>query len=338
MKTNRIGLKSKILSTYIISLALTVVVLAFFYTKADAISLSLTVDPTIIRIRATPPADISTSLVIQNLDTEPITLKTILKPFIPSEKENGEIKYLISDTSLSTETNFLQSIKLYDEDKLLSSSFVLAPKQRKKLILKLNIPKDYTNSDYYFSVIFLSAPEEKYESNQSYISGGVVSNILLSIGKAKAQGEIEEFNTPAFVKSGPITFDVKIKNKSKNFITPQGRILIKNMFGQTVGNINLTPTNILSNSSRFITNRDQVSKNSSQHENDSEKPKVFWPNSFIIGYYTAELTLSLSDQGPILTKTIHFFAFPIKAVIILIILLTIFIFVANRIKNKRKNS
>lgn len=334
MKNNKIRLKIKILSAYVIGFVLIGIILTFFSVKTDA-ALSLTADPTIIRIYATTPSDISANLAIQNLDTKPVILKIILKPFVSSEKENGEVKY--PQSSSSNDLDFLQKIKIYDGDKLLNDSFILAPKQRKKLTLKVNIPKDYTSSDYYFSVIFLSVPEERYESNRSYISGGITSNILLSMAKdTKAQGEIEEFKAPAFVKSGPVAFDVKIKNKSKNFITPWGRLLVKNMFGQTVGNINLTPTNILANSSRFITNQNEAVKRLSK-EGSPEKPKVFWSDSFIIGYYTAELTISLSDQGPILTKKTSFLVFPIIKTILLTVSLSFLLFLIKRTRKRQIN-
>lgn len=336
MKNTKIKAKTKTISFYIIFGIFFGILLSFFYTKADAASISLAIDPPIIRIHAIPPADISASLAIQNLETEPVTLRVILKPFVPSEKENGELKYLTPGTSLSDETNFLQGVKLYDGDKLLNSGFVLAPRQQKKLILKLNIPKDYTYSEHYFSIIFLTSSEEGYESSRSYISGGIVSNILLSINKnAKIQGEIEDFKTQFFIKESPVAFEVKIKNKSKSFISPQGRILIKNMFGQTVGNIDLEPTNILANSSRFMTNQDTVSKNAFLYNRNFEKPKVYWSESFIIGYYTAELTASLSNQGPILTKSTYFLMLPIGEVILLTFFFIFLLFLIKRVKQKQ---
>src|SRR3989344_672181 len=231
MKTVKIKAKTKTLSFYIVLVAGFCIAFSLFYTKAEADSISLAVDPPIIRIHATPPADISASLSIQNLESEPLTLKVFLKPFVSSDKANGELKYLTSGSSLSEETNFLQAVRLYDEDKLLSSDFVLAPKQKKKLILKLNIPKDYTDPDHYFSIIFLSSSVEDYKSSHSHVSGGIASNVILSTNKnAKVQGEIQDFKTPFFIKGDPVAFDVRIRNKSDIFISPQGRILIKNMF------------------------------------------------------------------------------------------------------------
>src|SRR5438445_12293708 len=101
-------------------------------------------------------------------------------------------------------------------------------------------------------------------------------NVLLSVG-AKDQsleqtkqpkGSLEEFSAPLSMESGPLPFTIRVKNTGMHFMSVKGVILVKNMFGQTVGRIDIPPTNILANSDRFLANSE---------EKTTSSPKVLWP-------------------------------------------------------------
>jgi hypothetical protein len=80
------------------------------------------------------------------------------------------------------------------------------------------------------------------------------------------------------------------------------------MFRQAVGKVNLLPVNILSNSIRRLPDslQGKVSdKDYGQIKGTVEKnkyPVAVWPEKFLLGVYKATVTLSLSDQGPVLGK------------------------------------
>ncbi|MCL4354858.1 hypothetical protein M1349_05355, partial [Patescibacteria group bacterium] len=61
---------------------------------------------------------------------------------------------------------------------------------------------------------------------------------------------------------------------------------------------------------------------------------ALWPEKFLLGPYTATLTISLSEQGPILKKTVHFIGFPIATIIGLIIIAILFLLIRNKVKRK----
>src|SRR6185312_6850779 len=148
---------------------------------------------------------------------------------------------------------------------------------------------------------FLSQPIKGGQQSNSAVAGGISTNVLLSIGPSgKTTGNIEEFSAPIFTTGGPVPFSLKVSNTSKHFISPQGTILIKNMFGQTIGKVDLLPVNILSNTSRFLPSKNALDTH------------AIWPEKFLLGPYSATLTLALSDQGPVYYRTIYFFALPIQ--------------------------
>ena len=92
-------------------------------------------------------------------------------------------------------------------------------------------------------------------------------NVLLTVGpKGKTNGILEDFSSPLFVDSGPVAFNVAVKNTSNHFIQPRGEIIIKNMFGQAIGKVSLLQVNILADSTRRMPDTLQITTDKKQYE------------------------------------------------------------------------
>jgi hypothetical protein len=311
-----------------------------FLTSKTALAQSVDVGiyPPIIQIEAKPPATPKANLFIQNNSDSPLDLNIVLKPFTTSDLENGQVSF--STDQNFADPNILQKVQILDAGNPVTSVY-LGPKEKKDLSMQIEIPGNEPLSDYYFSLLFVSKTGDFSNVNLSQVSAAIATNVLLSIGpKGSIQGYIQQFSTPFFVNNGPIPFAVRIKNTSSHFITPKGEILIKNLFGQTIGKITLLQSNILANTSRRITDDLQIPG----RETDFAKikdvvlankyPVAVWPEKYLFGLYTATLTVSLSDQGPTFSREIHFFAFPLEAFISLTIIVLIISFIILRIKKK----
>ncbi len=306
----------------------------------EASGIKLGIYPPLIEIEAIPPAKTEATLSIMNYEEKEINLKIIYKLFKPSALENGEIEFLNSEEFLKDDPLLFQRIKILDENEEITS-ITLGPKQKKDLTITTNIPKDETLSDYYFSIIFVSTNNPNNQSTQAVSVGGIATNVLLSIGeKGMAKGNIEEYSTPTFIENGPVPFTIRVKNKGNHFITPKGEILIKNLFGQTVGRVDLLAVNILSQSIRMIPDSLQsieATKPAYFKYQENSKPYAYWNENFLLGPYTATLTIALSENGPLFKKTIYFFALPLKILLGIIIAIFITVYLYKRIKKyKRK--
>ena len=344
---------------------LTFLLLLYFIAtpKASATGLSLGVFPPIIQIQADPPSNFKTPITIQNLGEETANLDIILKPFTAKDSENGEINYL------STSPLIFQRMQIFEGDRAVKN-ITLAPSEQKKLNFHIGIPKDEPISDYYFSIVFIRSSllpggsQDSRDGGTSQTTGGVATNVLLSIGKGQAKGIIEEFSSPLFLEKGPVPFTVRVKNTGEHVIAPIGQILIKNFFGQTVGKVDLLPVNILAGTVRAIPDRsssqedrgqktqDRLQKNgnnSNEQSPDSgflSNPKsvfrppssvlmrAYWGESFLLGPYTATLTLALSDEGPVYKKNINFYGAPTQAIIGLIVAILIVISIVTRVRKR----
>lgn len=289
--------------------------------SASASDVSLGINPPIIQVNATPPTAIKQPLTIQNGSESPVTLSVTLRPFTTKDTL-GEVNFLGEKDLILRDKNIFQKIQILDNDSPIDE-VTLQPKEKKTLTLKIGLPKDEPPADYYFSVVFLSK-EAAGENNGPAIAGGIASNVLLSIGpKNPATGYIEKFAAPFYVTNGPIPFTVIVHNLSPYYISPQGQILIRNLFGQLIGKVDLLQENILANSSRSLPDTRIYAAD-----------KAIWPEVFLFGPYKATLTIALSPQGPIFHRTIYFFALPLPYLIGLVSFLVIGVFIVTRIRKR----
>lgn len=283
--------------------------------NAYAVPLDISLSPALITIKTDGKDESTPKIYIQNKTTHNVSYDISLVPFQPSTLKNGEP--ILQDSIDKDYNDLFQNIIIIDDNSPVTK-VDLAPQQKKVIKLALDLPTTLKKRDYYFSVIFTSSAENKIEnSTATNINQALGVNILLSYGQqGQIQGEIKEFSASSFVNKGPVSFKIDLKNNSNNFVTASGNILIKNMFGQAVGNFDLKPTNVLANSQRIIENS-------------------VWNEKFLLGLYSAKVEISLSPSGPILTKQINFFAFPLEYIVFLIIIVSFIYYVRLRLKKKQ---
>lgn len=305
-------------------IVLLIIILIPFLTPrvVNAETISLGVYPPILQINATAPASVQNPITIENTQDQTISLEIGFKEFLPSPSENGEIEYV--DSPLPP---IFQKMQIYDGDHVVNQ-VTLAPKQKKTLNLHIGIQADEKSSDYYFSVLFISKADNLVGSSQSQAQIGIATNVLLSIGQnGGIEGKISEFSSPFFLSRGPVPFKVKVENESSHYITTQGIILIRNIFGQTIGKVDLLPVNVLANSTRIIP---------APNEADISNPKASWGEKFLLGIYTAKVTIGLSPEGPIISKTTTFIAFPLELLAGFVLSLIIVLIIIKKVREKQR--
>lgn len=307
-------------------LILNTLYLILYTSQAHAQTVSVGLYPPIMKINLNPPASITQPIVIKNFTDDPESFSVKFQPFVNSPRDNGEVTYLSpQDPIPGNDPKIFEKMQLLDGDHV-ANVISLKPQEAKTLILHIGIPQDEPASDYYFSILFINQGIGNDQSNVSAVSGGIGTNILLSVGpQTQTTGIIKQFSTLSFVQHGPLPFTVSIQNNSTHFINPTGTIVIQNMFGQYVGKVNLLSVNILEHSSRFVPDDKNI--------NDTH---ATWPEKFLLGVYKAKLTVALSDTGPLFTRTIYFFALPTEAIIAIIALILLGTIIFVRVRQRLK--
>ncbi len=319
----------------LINCSFLLLILTFFYfpSLTQAASLGLGIYPPVISIQAKPPVHISTPLTIINETNNSITAQISYKLFTAGSNQNGELTFLPEKNLPYPDQLLFKKVKIYENNNAINT-ITLDPNQQKKLNLDITLPKNEALGDYYFSIIFASTSTATIDKTSLGAIGGIGTNVLLSIGpKGKAQGRIQQFSTPQFINSGPVPFILLVNNTGSHIINPQGFITITNMFNQTIGKVTLLPVNILEHSVRAIPDSTNSQEVPVANPFLPDIPIAVWPEHFLLGPYTATVQLSLSENGPIIKNTTHFFAFPIIFLIFIFFVIIISVIIFLRVKS-----
>ena len=279
------------------------------------------INPPILFIEAEAPANISAPITIENQSDQTITYGIYLRPFKANSEGTGVPNYEINPSSEYEE--FLENVQVQDEGEDITA-ITLGPRQSRELVLKINVEENAPPVDRYFTVVFLSTePEEDEESSAVGARGGIGTNVLLTIGpKSEPTGRIATLSTPKLVTKGPVPVELEVANHNDYYVITEGNVLIENVFGHTVGNIEFGPLSILGNSNRVISS-----------ENEPESVLV-WDEKYPVGFYTVKANVALSEKGPLLTTEATFFAFPIELALILGVIILVFIWIVRTVRKR----
>lgn len=282
---------------------------------------SLSIDPSIIEVQATPPSTPEIKIRLSNKTETEANLSINMLPF--RMENDGRITYLSAAETKGTVSRIKDHFKVYDGITAVGG-IKLAPLESKQLNLKIDVDNNLTSGDYYLAIVFSSQSKSGDQKTTVASTGGIASLLLLSVSPGSTSGRIAEYSSP-LLTNGPVPFKLLVGNDSNHYIIPRGRIKITDMFGKNVGRVDILPQYILANSNRYLTDSKKLGIG---------QQTLVWPEKFLLGIYTAELTLNLSEKGPIYTRTIRFVSFPV--LIVLAISIIIFVICGIILKVLRK--
>lgn len=196
----------------------------------------------------------------------------------------------------------------------------LKANESREISYTITVPENAEPGGHY-GVIFFS-PSIK-DTDNSVGSNGVVAVpkvgalFLLTVpGDIKNDGKIIEFSADKklYIESTNIVnFLTRFQNLGTNHVKPQGNIVIKNVFGKQVANlqVNEKSGNVLPESIRKFENE--------------------WQKKWGFGPYRAELSLNYGENGNVKAQ-LSFWIIPWKETLIAIILLILLIWILRHLK------
>lgn len=289
-----------------------VVLLLFLSSKSSifAQSQSLSIYPPVIEVQTVAPSSPTAPIVIQNNNSEDVNLKIQLIP-IKQNGLSGEVTLHPELTNSGFYPYYKDKIQFLVEGKK-TDSISLQALETKEVLVNINLEKGDPPGDYYYSVVFISEGNQPKESSVSRIPTGIATNLLLSIGpKDKSTGGIVEFSTSSFKSNGPVEFNLLLHNASRHLIEPNGYIEVSDLFGRKIGKIDILPQFILAGGDRYLIDEKQATGEARLAYNESDnKPKIVWPEKFLMGIYKAKANIILEENGRKVEAETYFFAFP----------------------------
>ncbi|MDD3190971.1 MAG: hypothetical protein PHI66_04770 [Candidatus Pacebacteria bacterium] len=206
--------------------------------------------------------------------------------------------------------------------------FTLEQGQRIVIPVEINIPEDSEAGGLYASVLVSNVPSEnEIEKNKG---GAIAVSRLGTLFFVKVEGNINEYGFLKDFKTadgrnvyekGPVSFAAVFQNEGNVHLSPYGKIEIKNILGKRVGEIEVE---------NFIT-----------MPNSARERILEWDGGFLLGKYTASLTLDKNYQSGSEINTeeyrsVSFWVIPWKTIAPVMIVIVVILYMIKYILKKFK--
>ena len=282
---------------------------------------ALEIAPPVLNIKANPGETVKTTISLRDVSTSPLVVRNQINDFVAAG-EDGTPKLLLDSSKEESPYSLKDWVQPLPE-------LTLKPKEVNKLPVTIHVPKNAAPGGYYAVVRFTASPPG-LDSTGVSLSASLGTLILLRVnGDAKEDMKVEEFaasksgSTNWLFESTPINFLARIKNNGSLHEQPTGQIIVKDMFGNNVANVNvnLNRSNVLPSSIR-------------KFEQPLDSSVI--GDRALFGRYTADLKLSYGSNGQTVTASTSFWVVPYRLIFFVIILIIVAIVVI-RIALRRYN-
>lgn len=196
-----------------------VVFAAFFFIGAASLAKAVTVGPAKIQINANPGQVVTSTIFLKNDGMQSLTFYSSAETFT---EQNGVKNFFQGNNDLSSWLS-------------IPTSITLGPGGQESIPFSINVPKQASPGGH-FAVVWWSTGNQKSNSSLSIITRAGVLVYLNVSGKVKESGD---FNISGSLLSiaAPVNFNAVFSNTGNVALTPQGNLIIKNIFGGVVATI-----------------------------------------------------------------------------------------------------
>jgi hypothetical protein len=264
-------------------------------------NVGMIVHPSNFDLAETPGKTITDTITLDNLQSQPIKVKVVLRNFV-AQGEEGSVSLTADDTTYS----------LAKWIKVDPMTVEIKPHDSSIFTFSITVPENAEPGGHFGSIVFTTVPPE-IKGTGAVLSLEVASLLSLEIpGEAKEKAIVESFTTDkSFYEFGPVKFATRITNQGKRHIVINGSIVIKGMFGQSYVVPLHPPENILPGATRKIT--------------------TALSNKLLIGPLTAKFIATYGTKGEQLNAGVEFTAFPIRYAVIALVVLILLLLARKRI-------
>jgi GxxExxY protein len=279
-------------------------------------SFSLSLSPPVVEVMMQPGRKATYAFQLKNNSSSPVNLLPKIIPFQP-QGEQGQVKYPPENGNWPGQDYF----SFLNADLQINQPFLLAPDEEIQLVLKISLPQNAPEGDYYQSLILEQLTANTPNQTQAQLVGQIGSHILLTVsssGKPKKEAAIVEFFSPSLLfgkildSFDALNFELRIKNTGQAFFKPFGEIIILNNNEEKIASLPLRPDNILKDTTRQIYCQ----------EGPCRADKLNF-----LGRYQAQVQFTADENGPVSKQSFIFWVLPIKLTLGLVLGLLLAIFI-----------
>lgn len=296
----------------------------------------IAISPPSYELTGNPGDKIENVIKVTSASSTPIIYEALVEDF-RVEGQEGQVTVSADDNNPNAFSKWF---------KIEPTTFALEPKQTAIIKFTITVPKNAEPGGHFASVLFQAKQIESSSSTGAQVLQRIGSLVLMNISGATTEsGKVENFSTKTFegswenvvnedtkvitysprneitdkekpksaFSSGPIAFDLVLKNEGNVHYSPKGTVTIYNIFGQKVDELQIEPKNVFpGGGERRIT--------------------VVWPKKNLWGLrYTAKVVALYGTKNQTLTSETSFWAFPTTVGIGIIVGIILIILLRKRI-------
>lgn len=172
------------------------------------------------------------SITVENPTDAPITAVAIINDFVASENEDGEPLPILDEDAPAPRNSFKDLVDPID-------NIPLEPREQVTIDVPITVSEDANAGGYYGIVRF--EPANLEDARNVTLSASVGSIALVRVpGDLTERLDLVQLSAAqdgalrSFFTSGDVDVLVRLRNSGDIHLQPNGRVLIKNMFGDTV--------------------------------------------------------------------------------------------------------
>jgi len=298
--------------TSIISISTILFCSFFIVPKVFADQISMTAIPPKVELKGNPGQTLKASLKIRNDSDQTQNFLINLEDFIVADSKGTPIP-------INTNVSNRWSLK----------NWIVAPKQIpvdskgvQIIDISINIPLTALPGGHYAMLTYTPNADAKpgdLKQTGNIITSRVGTLIYVTVsGPVTEKATLIKFKVPKFTEKGPVEFVGTIESMSDIHINPKGTITIYNPLNVKVSDVNVDVGNIFPETSRDFT--------------------AVWNQQWGWGRYKADLNLTYGVAGSVLSATIFFWLFPIRLIILaLIVLISVLVVIITLNKRSQRH-
>ncbi len=269
-------------------------------------TVSLGISPQVLDVTANPGETLTNTFRLTNASQETVEVEAIAKNFVP-RGEDGAVDLTIDDTSFS----------LADWIESTPSSATMGSSMTQDFEISISVPSDAEPGSHFGSIVFATKPPEQPGAS-ALISQEIAPVILVRIaGDTVEAADIAEFKAEKslYTTEDAVTFLSRIENTGNVHFKPTAKIVVENMFGSQVAELEVERRNVLPASVRQL--------------------KTEWvPEGLKIGRYTATLSVVYGDNDEVKLASTTVTYFPWQVILPIVLLIAFVGFVIVRFRRR----
>lgn len=268
----------------------------------------LSISPVVFEINSDPGDTLTNQLKIYNPTEYAQNVKMKVEDFTPIGEE-GQV-------ALEEPSDENATYSLAKWTTVSPSEFILASKEQKIVTFAITVPQNGEPGGHYGSIVAqLSGPAE--QAGGSGVTSKRGALILLRVsGNIREEVLIKSFeSTKKFQEYGPVQLDLRFENTGNVHLKPAGFIIITDIFGKQVAQIEIPQNNVIPAAVR--------------------RAETTWEEKNLVGYYTASVVATYGNTSKeTITAVTTFTVFPWKKGIVVGLILVVLIFILIRSRRR----